>query len=223
MDKLKLITKTSQFKIGMLAALAVLLVGSLITNIWFWTELNKTKQTLSSKSIQSSLNQLMEEHVVLLVESIKTTNNPAEYQANTKQLEMNSTAISEWIGQVYGEPAQYSFQTLWRAQINAYLQYTVETQAKSKDAAKELPIMTAFPANLTNWFVKINPKTHHDNLEPLLSSYVGITKTIIDSTAVSDFTNISRRQQDLSNTMTQIANLIYQDASIAYPDKLKTK
>lgn len=197
------ITKITHF---LLPILFVTAIASVALNYVFFSQNQvNQKKYLTYTSSNEYVNELFKEHIFLLADAVQSLGTN-ESVASTQALENNTTLISQWLGQRYGESFQYQFQTLWRAQIQAQLSYAQAVKAKAQDEkVKQVVILSAAPAELAKLIQQINPTVDQGGLKLTLETYYSWTKTLVDSYLAGDFVSFYKIRHESLVLMNSLA------------------
>lgn len=189
--------------------LSFLLVVSVAANVFLYAQMKVNAQRyLSYANSSSAFHELLKGHAILLTSALQSSSEP-QFSAATSALENNTTSISIWLGNHYGEAARYELQTIWRAQTAAMLAYA--RAAKKEDngeKAKQLQQISGFPNLLRDFFVKLDPDVDQSALKATAALYVSRSKTLIDSYLAGDYTTFYKRQPELLVVMNSLAEII---------------
>jgi hypothetical protein len=156
----------------------------------------------------AAFHELLKEHFVLLASTIKAVDTP-EAAGSLQALENNTTALSVWMGERYGEKTRYEFQSLWRLNTEALLAYTRAAKKQdNEEKSKQLQKMSGFSIGLTDLLIKTDSKIQKDALKSLLDLYSSRAKTIIDTSIAGDFVTLYKQQHDALVIMNSVAEVI---------------
>ncbi|MDQ3123240.1 MAG: hypothetical protein M3Q14_00955 [bacterium] len=182
-------------------AIATLVVGLLIGGgLGYATSMNKDddhKEESSSVAttdtkaagLRTVLNNLESEHVDLASAATRAGfDGDPSFMAAAASLDVNSNALSDAVGSVYGEEAREKFYEIWNSHIGFFVDYTVA--AKGGDQAgmdKAVQNLNGYVEAISTFLSGANPNLPKDAVAQLITEHVGLLKEAVDKHGAGDY------------------------------------
>jgi hypothetical protein len=108
---------------------------TLATAIASQQKLNPT--TGKAADLQVTLDRLLSQHALLAIMTMQRGfDGSPDFAAAAKALDVNTTALGDALGSVYGAEAKQAFETQWRAHIKLFVNYTRASATKDEAGRK---------------------------------------------------------------------------------------
>ncbi|MFN8441874.1 MAG: hypothetical protein U0175_13930 [Caldilineaceae bacterium] len=141
---------------------------------------------MHASMLRATLNALFGEHVALLSSATDATlrGRNVEVAAATQALDVNSVAIAEMIGLVYGKEAGVNFLPLWRKQVDSLLDYTNPSgRDNEKGRQQALDQLATSGEEINAFLAAANLNLPGTTIAELLRQYVTTLTAVIDAQA----------------------------------------
>jgi hypothetical protein len=139
--------------------------------------------------LRMQLHQLLSEHTVLAgMVTQKAAIGAPDFAAAMAQLDENSVNIANTVGGLYGPQAADQFLPMWRAHIQAYLDYTAATAREDEVARMAITeALAGWVRTMGAQMSALNPNLSRDVLDSDLSTHVNGTLMAINTFGAGDF------------------------------------
>jgi hypothetical protein len=183
----------------------------------------ETGPDTAAAKLRSSLNGLLQEHVVLAAAATNAAlgGRTDEFQAAAGAVDANSAALTAAIGSVFGEEAGMAFDPLWKKHIGFVVDYT--TGLAGKDKAKQDKAVQDLLAYTNDFGAFINsalPKLPKETVAELTKTHILTLKDVIDAQAGGNqakaFTDLRKAAEHMGMIAEGLAGAIAE----AFPDRV---
>lgn len=197
----------------MAAAVIALLVG-VFAGYMFGNKADGPKADNSnskSATLRVALNSLEAQHVDLASAATRAGfDGSPMFQASAGALDVNSRALSDAVGSVYGKEAGDKFYEIWNSHIGFFVDYTVA--AKKSDKAgmdKAVENLNGYVEAISTFLSGANPNLPKDAVAMLVSEHVGLLKSAVDKHGAGDYAgSYAAQQQARDQITTKIADTL---------------
>jgi hypothetical protein len=182
----------------------------------------ETGPDTAAAKLRSSLNGLLQEHVVLAAAATNAAlgGRTDEFQAAAGAVDANSAALTAAIGSVFGEEAGMAFDPLWKKHIGFVVDYTTglagKDQAKQDKAVQDLLAYTNDFGAFLNSASKALPK---ETVAELVKTHILTLKTVIDAQGAKDLPKAYNELRTAADHMGMIAAPLAGAIVKQFPDK----
>jgi hypothetical protein len=145
--------------------------------------------TTKAAELHAALDALLSEHSdIAAVAMQKGLDGKPDFGAIAAQLDMNSVALADAVGSVYGPAARDAFLTQWRDHIRMFVDYTVATAKKDEAGrAKALGELNGYKDSFSKFLQTANPNVPADAAAMLLQEHVNQLAKALDAYSAKDY------------------------------------
>jgi hypothetical protein len=167
------------------------------------------------------LNRLLSEHVLLAASATEAAldGRSADFEAAAASLDVNSVAISQAIGAVYGDEAGDAFLALWRSHIDFFVDYTVAT-AGGDEPGRQAAVadLTQYAEDFAAFLAGANPHIDPEAVARLLGEHVTTLAAVVDAQADGDQAAAYTALREANAHMSHHAQALAVALSTQFPD-----